>query len=319
MKILKLLPFIFLFFFSQCNITEEPEDIRGVNDFMNEVLNIMETHAIHRYDIDWVEFRSLVLNQAAGKERIGDADDALLLALEMLNTNHSFIRKPNGTVLYPSNLSCRTNDLPTFTLPNDVGYVKVNGYTSGTSFENIAFAQDIQDNIRNQDHSNIKGWIVDLRNNTGGNMWPMLAGIGPVLGEGVAGYFIDPDSIQQVWSYSNGASQLESNSIIQVADFYELVNPNPKVAVLLNGAIGSSGEAITIAFIGRPNTKSFGVATCGLSTANTSFTLSNGYILNLTTAYMADRNQVIYGQTVTPDTAVSDNNIIQAAIDYIQN
>src|SRR5215472_4943040 len=28
------------------------------------------------------------------------------------------------------------------------------------------------------------GWLVDLRGNDGGNMWPMLAGIGPVLGEG---------------------------------------------------------------------------------------------------------------------------------------
>ncbi len=27
------------------------------------------------------------------------------------------------------------------------------------------------------------GWIVDLRGNGGGNMWPMLAGVGPILGE----------------------------------------------------------------------------------------------------------------------------------------
>jgi C-terminal processing protease CtpA/Prc len=35
------------------------------------------------------------------------------------------------------------------------------------------------------DQGNLAGWIVDLRNNGGGNMWPMLTGIGSILGEGV--------------------------------------------------------------------------------------------------------------------------------------
>ena len=52
--------------------------------------------------------------------------------------------------------------------------------------------QQIQDQIKIMDHPYNIGWIVDLRGNGGGNMWPMLAGIGPILGEGIAGYFIDP-------------------------------------------------------------------------------------------------------------------------------
>ena len=35
--------------------------------------------------------------------------------------------------------------------------------------------------------------MIDLRPNTGDNCWPMLAGIGPLLGEGVCGYFTDRD------------------------------------------------------------------------------------------------------------------------------
>src|SRR4051812_15802719 len=34
------------------------------------------------------------------------------------------------------------------------------------------------------------GWIVDIRGNRGGSMWPMLAGVGPILGEGLVGEFI---------------------------------------------------------------------------------------------------------------------------------
>jgi C-terminal processing protease CtpA/Prc len=63
----------------------------------------------------------------------------------------------------------------------------------------ISFAGDIQEQIRNQDHQGIAGWIVDLRGNTGGNMWPMLAGVGPILGEGLAGHFIEPNGVEEPW------------------------------------------------------------------------------------------------------------------------
>jgi hypothetical protein len=49
------------------------------------------------------------------------------------------------------------------------------------------------------------GWIIDLRGNGGGNMWPMLAGIGFVLGEGNLGYFVDGKSIEVAWRYQDGA------------------------------------------------------------------------------------------------------------------
>ena len=62
-----------------------------------------------------------------------------------------------------------------------------------------AFADAIQAAIRQADRAELAGWIVDLRGNTGGNMWPMLAGFGPVLGEGTAGFFIDPDGVGVPW------------------------------------------------------------------------------------------------------------------------
>ncbi len=48
----------------------------------------------------------------------------------------------------------------------------------------IAYATKLQGIIADLDKAHPAGWVVDLRGNVGGNMWPMLAGIGPVLGEG---------------------------------------------------------------------------------------------------------------------------------------
>lgn len=147
----------------------------------------------------------------------------------------------------------------------------------------------------------------------------MLAGIGPILGEGLAGHFIGPDGAEQPWFYINGAARLNQNNIVSTPDPYELIHPDPKVAVLLDQAVISSGEAIAIAFIGRANTRHFGAASCGLSTANTTFSLPDGSSLFLTTAYMADREKNLFGGPVMPDAPGGGSEMITAAIDYILN
>src|SRR5438270_7244326 len=61
------------------------------------------------------------------------------------------------------------------------GFLAVDGPTA------TAFATRVQELIRAVDQPPACGWIVNLRQNGGGLMWPMLAGIGPLLGEGEAG------------------------------------------------------------------------------------------------------------------------------------
>ena len=150
-------------------------------------------------------------------------------------------------------------------------------------------------------------------------MWTMLAGIGPILGEGVAGYFIDPDGRERSWGFRNGASVSNRNKVTRLNNSYELLVSKPKVAILLNSSVASSGEIIAVSFIGRENTKSFGSATSGLSTSNSKFRLSNNAILYLTTTYQADRNKKKYGVPIIPDVISSNETIINEAIAWIRN
>jgi len=320
MKKLNLILPVFLLLVAACNRdSNEPENI-NVENFLNEVVDIMERHSINRNNIDWADFRSQILNSGMTAQSVNQTDEALQLALELLGDNHSFIRRQNGRVVSGAAINCPQSNVPAPNLPDNVGYIKVSSFSGSDNAVNVAFAEDIQAQIRNRDDQDIAGWIVDLRGNTGGNMWPMLAGIGPVLGEGLAGHFIDPNGVEEPWSYSNGAARLNQNNIVSVSDPYELINPDPKVAVLLDQAVISSGEAIAIAFIGRSNTRHFGTPSCGLSTANTTFSLPDGSSLFLTTAYMADREKNLFGGPVAPDVTPSGgDNIIVAATDYILN
>jgi len=292
----------------------------AAEDYLNEILDLMEMNSINKNEITWSDFRQQVFERAGNAQTIEDTYPAIRRALRLLEDNHSSYRGIDGTNLFEGSIRCSFQSIGEVSTPETVGYVRVNAFSgSANSSDAISFAQDIQNQIKSQDSSNTQGWIIDLRGNIGGNMWPMLAGIGPVLGEGIAGYFIDADEVENSWGYQNGASLLNEDPRTQLDDFYTLSSENPKVAVLLDDGVASSGEVIAISFIGRENTRSFGSPTCGISTSNARFTLSDGGVLNLTTAFLADRNKNKFGNEVEPDEDLADEDLIQSAIDWVLN
>lgn len=287
----------------------------GIN-YLNEVLDVMEKNHVYRKKIDWPAFRSQVLAQASGAKSIEDVYPAITFALAGLGDYHSTY-SGRSRVLYSPVKNCAG-----FTTPNapqdGIGYLKINGFFK-VGAEANKFATAIQDTIRMQDNANLYGWIIDLRGNTGGNLWPMLAGVGPILGSGVCGYYINPDGNTESWTYQAGNSYDGDNLYATVDLPYTLLKSNPKVAVLVNQVTSSIGEALAIAFIGRSNTKLFGVPTCGITTAADVYTLSDGSTLFLANSVMADRNKNNFGTSIQPDVVVTNNtDIFAQAVQWLK-
>jgi carboxyl-terminal processing protease len=286
---------------------------------LTEVVGIMEANSVYRLTIDWKAFRDSVFKAAKGGRTLPDTYRGISVALSLLRDGHSQYRPVLGSTISAPINSCVSSGATTPVLPANIGYVRVGSF-SGSSTAATDFAAGIQETIRTRDRADLVGWIVDLRGNGGGNMWPMVAGLGPILGEGIVGHFIGPTGSRQVWHYQAGASILDATTVVRVDPAYRLLRENPRVAVLVDNAVASSGEATFIAFRGRPDTRSFGAATCGLSTANQGFTLSNGATLILTTAIMADRNLNPYGGQVAPDYIGTSNADVEAnAIGWLQH
>lgn len=300
--------------------TAPSENPAAVAEYLNEVVALMERNSINRYAIDWTDFRQQVLDAGASASAIRFTNPAFRRALALLGDNHSFVVRPNGTALYANQEGCPLRGFSVPELPSSVGYVRVPTLPGGHTPAFVrSYVAALRDSVRVADRPDLDGWIVDLRGNLGGNMWPMLAGIGPILGEGTLGYFIDPDSLRQTWTYRGDGSYLDDQRFGVAADTFRLSQELPRVAVLTDAATASSGEAVAIAFRGRPNTRSFGVPTCGISTANTPFVLSDGTTLQLTTAYMADRNARIYGVAVQPNEVVeSEADLFERALAYLR-
>jgi C-terminal processing protease CtpA/Prc len=272
---------------------------------------------VNRKTIDWASFDAAVLNAAQGATSISGTYPAIQVALGMLGDHHSFYLKPDGSLLMnPTAPHCVDVTPVVPTLPATVGYLKVPA-VSGTFQAQQLYAENLQDSIRQQDSGGIQGWIVDLRGNLGGSSWAMISGVGPILGEGLNGYFVGPDG-SNPWEYLAGRAYLGGTVIFVVNDPYNLQGPPPMVAVLIDQVTVSAGEAAAIAFEGRPNTRVFGNATCGLSTGNGSYTLSDGATLVLTGSTDADRTGRVYGGSVVPDETITDPiAVVQRAVNWI--
>lgn len=301
--------------------------------YLDAAVTLMERNSIRRYELDWAEFRATTFAEAeaVSAQTTADTHPMIIAALERIGDNHSFFQAPS-TGLSPESAPQRTGpatvDPTSSLLEAGIGYVEVPAFSGGGSsadslaleYHTLIEAVDTLDTVCR--------WVVDLRGNTGGNMWPMVAGVGPILGVDTVGMFVDPDTVRTQWFYADDGSAGLENAPIAMADPpYAIAGGLPNVAVLHDSLTASSGEAMAVAFRGRPFARSFGTETWGVSTANQGFQLSDGAVMFLTVSTMADRDGTLYGQRIIPDELVfgtktgdrTTDAALDAAITWLNN
>ena len=283
-------------------------------NYIDEVITLLQNNSINKNKINWDDFRNDVYSHAKGAKTIENTYPSITYAITKLEDKHSYfaanIVSQDTSDLAP--LPILTDEI----VPENIGYIRI-GFCMGNDQQTKNYINSILEKIVKQDKTSLKGWIVDLRGNFGGNMWPMLVAVGPILGEGIVGYTVYPDNSFYSWNYKNGKMYDENGIWGESNNAYQLKSQHPYVAVLTDNVTASSGEAVTIAFKGRDKTKSFGTHTFGVSTSNRSYTLSDGSRINLTESVFADRNKTKYGHSVYPDVECDENKTLEEAINWI--
>lgn len=310
----KYLIIIILFVSCKTNTTEGNISPEAVN-YIDEVITILKVNSVNRDKIDWTAFRTKVITKAGNAKSVEKTYPAIHLAIKLLGDGHSYF----APIVEENDENGEPPVLPDENVPNDIGYIRVR-YCMGSVEQKQKFTDDLLENIRQRDKEDLKGWIVDLRGNFGGDMSPMLLGIGPILGEGIVGYTAYPDGEIHSWKYNNGKifyDDIENAEII-VNEPYKLIKADPFVAVLTDTLTASSGEAIAVAFKGRKNTKSFGYKTYGVPTSNQKFQLSDGSNMLITVAVFADRNKKQYSNGIEPDKVIEPIDALEEAIKWLR-
>lgn len=188
-------------------------------------------------------------------------------------------------------------------------------YIGGNAYIPIIDYDKYQDAILKVLNSKNKtcGIIIDLRNNIGGNVYPMLAGVSPLFKEGVLFFFKSRDSeAKPVTLKSNGiyfggelVAKLKRNATIGKQS-------NQPVALLIGRNTMSAGEILSTAFVSRPNTKSFGAATHGSLGYQSKFTLPDSSVLYLATGITLNNKGIPQLSSIIPDVS-NENSAVDLA------
>ncbi len=185
-------------------------------------------------------------------------------------------------------------------LPNQTGYLRVVGMPVG---DNVQLAAPIRAALCTLLDQGARRWIIDLRYNGGGNMFPMLAGLAPLIGEGDVGGSLDGSANRfSTWTLHEG--DVHYNGIRNV----DMENPcladsTVKVAVLTSRYTVSSGEVVAVALKGRPNTRFFGEPTAGFTSETDLTLLPTGVTMSIGVGYFMDRQGRVYTEPVPVDEA----------------
>ena len=291
--------------------------------FINAVCDTIRLHSLIRDSIDISAIRPIALQIAGDAKKYADcylAIDYLLGSLRSFGDEHSFFMTPAEVKNWKNEGSQVSKiSFPKSRIMDSCGYILVPPFHGGNSKRMLAFADSLQNEIRILSRAGIKGWIIDLQENTGGNMEPMIAGLGPLFSSEKLGSLIDVDKKPNAWHYKNGRYYGDDDKGWNVSHPFSL-HSNLPIAVLTSNQTGSSGEIVVVSFIGNANTRRFGQPTWGLTTGNGSFDLEDGSKLFLASTIMADRNGKEYTSSIVPDVEISSNNkeeVYKAAVRWI--
>jgi len=286
-------------------------------DYARIAFDFVERHSVSRRTLDWPSLRSQFELRLRGARAPADTHPTIRWLLEQLGDgNHSQLRAPGSL---PALLGTDTFVRAYVRVAgedafNAAGMVDVPSFAGSDALDVVTFAQTLYRSIVALAPKVNCGWIVDLRGNAGGNMWPMLAGVSPLLGSRTVGYFHDADGNRSPWETTPGAARLGEMVILARDDREGIDLSRTPVAVLIGPRTASSGEAVVVAFKGRARTRFFGDPTAGVSSANTGMKMPDGMVLLVTGAQFVDRTGRLYGmrEGLWPDLPATSGMALEA-------
>jgi carboxyl-terminal processing protease len=278
--------------------TRPPDPVLSVNAdiYLQRAINLMREWSINRDEVDWTAVEERVYRIADGAVSTEETHSAIRSAMAQLRDDHSVFLTARQANEFDTQA---TFSDPVVELRDDhIGYVSIGGFSGNIGDQADAYATELATELTDVMPAAC-GWIVDLRGDTGGNMWPMVGGLAPLVGTGHVGSFVYPNGTIESWTLADGIAYWDEMPMTTYGTAVAI--DGPPVAVLIGPRTASSGEATAIAFHARPDTRFFGQSTAGLTTSNEPLALSDGALLILTMSVFTDRAGASYGQDISVD------------------
>lgn len=310
----------------------------SVTQYVATALQKLEENHVNRDRLNWTKVKQDALAKADGMSSYVETYPLIRKVIADLGEEHSFLVEarpitsttpaesatapPPKRKKVPSVLSLKSGA---------VGYVRIPTFAIPDSVSQDEFARAIRTALSTLGKTETCGWIVDLRQNEGGNMFPALLALGPLMGEGKVGG-VRNARVPQFWHYKGEQMFISDKETLptlsseysdarpddqivsgvrQIQKFdppIEIVaNAEKPIAILIGKYTASAGEAIAIALQGNKNAKTFGRPTVGKSTGNIGISMADGALLVATVGAFEDKNGIVFRNGINPaDTVDSE-------------
>ncbi|MBR5660659.1 MAG: hypothetical protein IKW99_03825 [Bacteroidales bacterium] len=269
------------------------------HQYVRKAIRVMDKQGLFAEGPDWESAKAEALS--ANPESLDDAREIVRVAVKAAGGKHSFLQ------LAGSVLADATSEWPAPEVTFSEGGIPVVSLPpfSGNHDEGVKYASAVLSAIP----EDIPGVVIDLRGNTGGNMYPMIA----------AAHRFLPNDDETLRFRTRGRTQwIPLSYAVQMAGVRQSSRIECPVAILTDSLTASSGEATLICFRGLEYVRVFGGPTAGYASANQPFPLPGGDHLVLTTGCdVARTGEVFCDDPIEPD--VLTDTPLEGALEWINS
>lgn len=274
-----------------------------------DALATIGKNGIYSGSDEWKSTYEECLKMIENAESYEDTYPAIKKALSVCGGKHSMLMTKSES---QSTSDSYDEVLPTVSLNGDIAVIKLPDFL-GTAEAGRKYAKVAEDFIH-ENRDKIKGVVLDLRGNTGGDMGPMATAVSSLLPDGELMYY-HYHSYDVPVTLKDGVI---SNAGTGGKSLYPEEKLNVSVAILTDGMTASSGEALTLCFRRLENVKTFGAPTAGYTSVNMLYSLYDGAQMYLTVAFDKARTGEIFKETpIEPD--VATDSPLEAALEWLRS
>jgi carboxyl-terminal processing protease len=289
----------------------QPEDVKF---FIDTCIVIMKNNIPDAKEFNWTQLKENAYKKAQNAKGPYEMGSAIRYLYQSVNDFHGiFYYKDSIFRWEPKRLVVSdsiTNEwkkgvtVQTRLLGNTIGYLRIPGMAFRGEDERKRNAQDLNDSLCSLLQKNIKGIVIDLRLNGGGDMHPMILGVEQLLPEGRVGSF--HSKTKENWILKNNSIYIGKTLITSIKPQCTVDAQNLPMVILTSSATGSSGEFLIMALKSHNKTILLGNETAGYVTIIRGVPIGNGVAyMNLSVGYGADKKGKIYREAITPEIIVN--------------
>jgi len=288
------------------------------------VYDFIKTNSIHRYQVNWNKEDKQFWSAMSTAHTLKDSMNAFIQVFKDLDDVHSQLHYNNQNYGYlktdDEHGSDRLHQLAEMAratsgqikcelLDNQYAYIRIPGNNIFDATVANQYGWTLRDTIDYwKQKKQVKGFVIDLRLDRGGNLNPMLNGVSHLLGDGVILNEVDISYLRGgPWKIQKGIFMGRNFAMPDDNENENTPLSEIPVVVLTGPLTASSGSITAIAFRGRKNAISIGEPTAGgYTVSNEYYQFAPNLFLNLAISRVADRNLRFYPAEVEPDIVVKE-------------